>query len=510
MGSERVVTVKQSVPALSYQWSVQVGEYDYQILCPGKSRVGTRTETKIRMEKVVRVRKEPTLKHKAEKNEKDESSGSFGEYSYKAMFKKSDAEKVAICVDNDPTYAAEKVALCVDDDPTDAAEKVAICVDDDPTDAAEKVAICVDDDPTVAAEKVEICVDDDPTVSAEKVEICVDDDPTVAAEKVQICVDDDPTVAAEKVQICVDDEKAGLTLKTDIEIREITDWVNERNVEVNMTCDEVVYKFVIWLIMDLTKSLDEEELRVVKMGRKPLTPPVAYHWAVQVGETWYEIASKNWETRDNDIHVSNGARALSGAGKLGGEVVGKSTKTDIKIKKWLKIWLCLHPRYYLLSDNCQKFAYELIVWVTNKNYLCDHRVDAANINTFDSEFRDTQSERVKGFVAAKNGNTILHLNLGGDNIASQGPINQRVKVGQFTAQAVAGPGLGAFVDVTLADVSLSAGNMAGFHFGLNANTGIGARNGNLEAHLLGFGGKVGADGIEVNSPVGGVNFCSLM
>ncbi len=54
------------------------------------------------------------------------------------------------------------------------------------------------------------------------------------------------------------------------------------------------------------------------------------------------------------------------------------------------------------------------------------------------------------------------------------------------------------------------GNVVGAHFEPNVNTGVGARNGNLEAHLLGFGGKVGADGVEINTPIGGVNACALM
>ena len=59
-------------------------------------------------------------------------------------------------------------------------------------------------------------------------------------------------------------------------------------------------------------------------------------------------------------------------------------------------------------------------------------------------------------------------------------------------------------------MELSAGNIAGIHLEPNVNTGIGARNGNVEAHLLGFGAKVGADGLEINTPIGGVNACDLM
>ena len=57
---------------------------------------------------------------------------------------------------------------------------------------------------------------------------------------------------------------------------------------------------------------------------------------------------------------------------------------------------------------------------------------------------------------------------------------------------------------------LSAGNVVGVHVDCNVNTGIGVRNGNAEAHLLGFGGKVGADGVEINTPLGGANACNVM
>ena len=35
------------------------------------------------------------------------------------------------------------------------------------------------------------------------------------------------------------------------------------------------------------------------------------------------------------------------------------------------------------------------------------------------------------------------------------------------------------------------------------NTGAGVRGGNLDVHLLGFGGKVGADGLTIDTPIGG-------
>ena len=44
----------------------------------------------------------------------------------------------------------------------------------------------------------------------------------------------------------------------------------------------------------------------------------------------------------------------------------------------------------------------------------------------------------------------------------------------------------------------------------NVNTGLGVRNGNAELRVLGFGGKIGADGLEINTPLGGANACSMM
>ena len=70
---------------------------------------------------------------------------------------------------------------------------------------------------------------------------------------------------------------------------------------------------------------------------------------------------------------------------------------------------------------------------------------------------------------------------------------------------------GAFAEVNFLQTQFSApGNSLGLHYGVNLNTGLGVRNGNFEAHLLGFGAKIGTDGIEINTPTVGVNACSVM
>ena len=47
------------------------------------------------------------------------------------------------------------------------------------------------------------------------------------------------------------------------------------------------------------------------------------------------------------------------------------------------------------------------------------------------------------------------------------------------------------------------------HVGPNLNTGMGVRDRNLDLHLLGSGLRVGADGLALDTPMGGAK-CSVM
>ena len=91
---------------------------------------------------------------------------------------------------------------------------------------------------------------------------------------------------------------------------------------------------------------------------------------------------------------------------------------------------------------------------------------------------------------------------------SLGPLSADVKVGSVGVEAIAGSGLGAWADATLLRMDVGIGPV-GTSVGLNADTGIGVRGGNLDVHVLGFGGKVGADGLAVDTPVVGVKCCIM-
>ena len=249
--------------------------------------------------------------------------------------------------------------------------------------------------------------------------------------------------------------------------------------------------------------------RNVKVGRYMIIPLMAQHWAVQVGDKWYEVYDPQVSGKTSagmmKIKQSNGYAAESGAGKFGGNIVGKTTKRYDEINMWIRKFLRLHPTYYLTSENCQNFVLDMVIWLTNNNYKIDFMIEAANHSSV-----VTSSALVcDGFAASEDGNGIAAWTLAQLTATGNG-VNSKVVVGQFGAQAIAGPGLGLFVDATLLDINATVGNYFGGHIGLNAKTGVGIRNGNLEGHLLGFGGKIGADGIELNIPIAGVKACSVM
>ena len=242
-------------------------------------------------------------------------------------------------------------------------------------------------------------------------------------------------------------------------------------------------------------------MRQVKLGRKAMIgSPVAYHWAVQVGDTWYEIdGGKN---SPNSVTKHKGSAAASWAGLFGGELVGETNATNDEIKKWIDRWLDTNPDYEALTANCQKFAYEFMEWLTDGNFICSHRFNAADTTS-------NNDVNIRSFRRAEDGNAVARISdAEARKSYAYGSVSSRAL--HVQAQAVAGPGLGAWVDASFSKFEASFGNVVGAHFEPNVNTGVGVRNGNVDVHLLGFGGKIGADGIELNTPLGGVNACSVM
>ena len=84
-----------------------------------------------------------------------------------------------------------------------------------------------------------------------------------------------------------------------------------------------------------------------------------------------------------------------------------------------------------------------------------------------------------------------------------GWIPEGLRLPSAVAEASAGPGgLFAGANASLNRAEENFGNAVDVD--LNVNTCAGVRNEKVEANLLGFGGKVGTDGLEVNKSLGGV------
>ena len=242
--------------------------------------------------------------------------------------------------------------------------------------------------------------------------------------------------------------------------------------------------------------------RYVKLGRKPLSVHIGHHWAVQVEDSnlkgmWYEIAgaAKGDKNSANRINHSYGEEAGSGAGALGGEIVGKTRKTDHEIQRYNDQWVRNNPTYGITDANCQKFAIQFIAWLTSNNFKLPHGLDAGFIPDIDNYPKIAVNHGGQAFAAIGSQEKRGQAGTGLLPASMRGPYAE--------AEAIAGPGVGAWANASAGRYEQNYGNVAEIHADLNVNTGAGIRGGNVDVHLLGFGGRVGTDGLEVNTPLGG-------
>jgi len=260
-----------------------------------------------------------------------------------------------------------------------------------------------------------------------------------------------------------------------------------------------VYKLQVHIIDELSNR-SGSMTRTVWLGRKLINDILGLaHWAVKVDKTWYEIYVASKSRKINEIRKSFGKAAESGAGPFGGEPVGKTSKTDEEIESFNYRWSQTNPRYNVFFENCQKYAIEFIRWLTNNNYRLAHLPNSGYVVDYPVENKISVSE---------NNHKFSHAHLF-EKHESIGPLSNKLTFLSGDVEAAAAKsGVGAWVDASLLNVETKIGT-ASIHCGLNGNTGLGVRQGNLDVHLLGFGVKVGVDGVAVDTPVVGAQ-CSVM
>lgn len=236
------------------------------------------------------------------------------------------------------------------------------------------------------------------------------------------------------------------------------------------------------------------ESRPVRLGMADVIWPFATHWAVQVQDVWFEVegASKQETNSKMAIVTSRGEQSQVGAHLHRFGHVGETSKSDREISVWIDEWKASNPTYNFTSDNCQKFARELIGWLTDGAHKPLPMMDAG-VGANSARGPNAWAGAEGG--AAYAGATVA--NMQGHN----GILNGALDAPNASAAALCGrEGFGAFSEAELGRAEGGIGPIrVAAH--LNANTSIGFRNHGLEISVIGFGVKAGANGISASIPV---------
>jgi len=111
--------------------------------------------------------------------------------------------------------------------------------------------------------------------------------------------------------------------------------------------------------------------RKVSLGQVRLSEnlPIGKHWGVRVDHKfwkpyWMEIDGKTSFFQmyaTTNIISSEGGTSIRGAEPT--DYMGLTNKTDSEIYEFNDAWKKEHPNYRLTSDNCQRYAADLIVFL---------------------------------------------------------------------------------------------------------------------------------------------------
>ena len=236
------------------------------------------------------------------------------------------------------------------------------------------------------------------------------------------------------------------------------------------------------------------ESRPVRLGMNTLVWPFATHWAVQIDETWFEVPgiTKQDTNSKMDIKTSHSARSFKGADVSRFGHVGETSKSDDEIRRWIDEWTAANPLYSFSSDNCQKFARELITWLTDGKHRPLPMMDAGvGGNRVVGPRAWAGAERGASYAGATVANMQGHRGL--LNGALDGP-------NASAAAMCSRQGFGAFGEAELGRAEAGFGPVR-LAAHININTCIGYRNKGLEVLVAGAGFKLGHNGFSVSLPV---------
>lgn len=229
----------------------------------------------------------------------------------------------------------------------------------------------------------------------------------------------------------------------------------------------------------------------------------AEHWAVKVGNTWYEIAGagKSGKGQRNIVRVSYGGDKSKGGAVIVGCSVGTTERDDEDIESFNDRWLKKHPTYKALWGNCQIYARELVTYCCGLSVAWPKGLIIQSSAPTGSARMDTYFRSDTNRGNAGLGFTTFE--------GSVGPLSGRVggpRVGYQVSSDEKDPGIFVDIEACRAEANLTYAKAA---FAPNVSTGIGIRNNNFEASFCGTGIGVGEDGLKLKTPLFEATVCSI-
>ena len=224
-----------------------------------------------------------------------------------------------------------------------------------------------------------------------------------------------------------------------------------------------------------------------------------FHYAVKVEDDWYEIEAEGGGKKKGKRNTINGSY-LNGHPKSDDDrasrinpaltLAGATYKDDWEILDFNREWISNTPRYDALSDNCQKFALDLIQFLVGGSFKME--IPLTQVNAW--------ADR-PGSHSVVRGDYESHR-------ATTGKAGAQWSV--FAAEAE-GPSAAAEKTSSYIGLEASLGRAEAQAYGAaarlepNLNTGFGVNGGQVKAKAAGFGITVGK-GFGLHTPLGSIGW----
>ena len=226
----------------------------------------------------------------------------------------------------------------------------------------------------------------------------------------------------------------------------------------------------------------------------------AYHWAVKVDDDIYEIERRG--SKKNKQNSINGSRE----GKPKREsrdpnafllLAGATKKTDEEILEFNKNWIEKYPVYDALTDNCQTYTLDFVQFLIGGSFVLP--IPQAGDCAW-ADGPSCHSISTDNFAQAKATTGKAGAQWGVLAAEAEGPM-----AGASAGADLKSGNLGAFAEASLGRVEGKVGP-ARVRLEPNVNSGIGAKDGQAQAKLLGFGLSADSKGVGISTPLGSIGF----